>query len=81
METNDCSVNIIMEKDNEFLVIPSRVMKRLAQKYAAVNVRLHTTIGEQLSSMKLPGGTGFDQQLLRELRTSQPAAEPLPIPS
>jgi len=80
METNDCSVNIIMEKDSEFLVIPSRVMKRLAQKYAALNVRPHTTIGEKLGPMELPGSTGFDQQLLRELQTSQPAAEPLPMP-
>jgi len=66
------TANIITEEDSEFLVIPSRVMKRLTQKYAALNVMLHTTIGERLSLTELPRGTSFDQQLLRELRTDQP---------
>jgi hypothetical protein len=46
------------------------VVKRLTQKYAALNIRLHTIIGERLSLTELPRGTGFDQQLLRELRTN-----------
>ena len=64
------TANIITEEESEFLIIPSRVMKRLAQKHTALNVRLHTTIGERLSLTELPKGTGFDQQLLRELRTN-----------
>ncbi len=36
------------------------------------------TLGERLSLTELPRGTGFDQQLLRELRTSQPDMEPEP---
>jgi hypothetical protein len=31
--------------------------------------------GERLSQTELPRGTGFDQQLLRDLRTSQPDME------
>jgi hypothetical protein len=46
-----------------------------------LNVMLHTTIGERLSLTELPRGTGFDQQLLRELRTSQPEMEPEPVPA
>ncbi len=72
------TANIITEEDSEFLVIPSRVMKKLTQKYAALNVKLHTTIGERLSLTELPRGTGFDQQLLRDLRTSQPDMQPEP---
>ena len=70
------TANVITEEDSEFLIIPSKVLKRLAQRYPALNVMLHTTIGERLSLTELPRGTGFDQQLLRELRTSQPDMEP-----
>jgi CRP-like cAMP-binding protein len=66
------TANIITEEESQFLIIPSKVMKRLTQKYAALNVMLHTIIGERLSLTELPRGTGFDQQLLRELRTEQP---------
>lgn len=69
------TANVITEEDSQFLIIPSKVMKRLTQKYAALNVMLHTTIGERLSLTELPRGTGFDQQLLRDLRTSQPDME------
>jgi Cyclic nucleotide-binding domain len=64
------TANIITEEESEFLIIPSKVVKRLTQKYAALNIRLHTIIGERLSLTELPKGTGFDQQLLRELRTN-----------
>jgi MFS family permease len=64
------TANIITEEESEFLIIPSRVVKRLTQQYAALNIRLHTIIGERLSLTELPRGTGFDQQLLRELRTN-----------
>jgi DHA3 family macrolide efflux protein-like MFS transporter len=66
------TANIITEEQSEFLIIPSSVMRRLTKQYAALGVRLHTTIGERLSLTELPRGTGFDQQLLRDLRTSQP---------
>jgi hypothetical protein len=39
---------------------------------------LHTLIGERLSLTELPRGTGFDQQLLHELRTVQPDMETKP---
>lgn len=66
------TANVITEEDSEFLIIPSKVLKKLAKRYPALNVMLHTTIGERLSLTELPRGTGFDQQLLRELRTEQP---------
>ena len=66
------TANIITEEDSEFLILPSKVMKRLTGQNAALNVMLHATIGERLSLTELPRGTGFDQQLLRDLRTSQP---------
>jgi CRP-like cAMP-binding protein len=69
------TANVITEEDSQFLIIPSKVLKRLARNYPALNVMLHTTIGERLSTTELPRGTGFDQQLLRELRTSQPVIE------
>jgi CRP-like cAMP-binding protein len=63
--------NVITEEDCKFLIIPAKVMKRLARNYPGLNVMLHTTIGERLSLTELTRGTGFDQQLLRELRTNQ----------
>ena len=65
------TANVITEEDSEFMIIPSRVLKRLARNYPALNVMLHTTIGERLGLTELPRGTSFDQQLLRELRTGQ----------
>jgi CRP-like cAMP-binding protein len=72
------TANVIIEEDSQFLIIPSKVLKRMAKRYPALNVLLHTTIGERLSLTELPRGTGFDQQLLRKLRTSQPEMEPEP---
>lgn len=72
------TANIITEEDSEFLVLPARVMRNLAKKYPSLNVMLHTIIGERLSQTELPRGTNFDQQLLRDLRTVQPAIEPEP---
>jgi DHA3 family macrolide efflux protein-like MFS transporter len=69
------TANIITEQDCEFLIIPSKVLKGLAKKYPSLNVMFHTVIGERLSQTELPRGTSFDQQLLRELRTSQPQKE------
>ncbi len=72
------TANIITEEDSEFLIIPSKVLKGLAKKYQSLNVLFYTLIGERLSQTELPRGTGFDQQLLRELRTDQPDMETEP---
>ena len=72
------TANIITEEASEFLILPAKVMKSLTQKYPSLNVMLHTMIGERLSLTELPRGTGFDQQLLRELRTEQPDTETEP---
>jgi MFS family permease len=74
------TANIITEEDSQFLILPSKVMRSLVKKYPGLNVMLHTLIGERLSQTELPRGTGFDQQLLRDLRTSQPDLEPAPAP-
>ena len=72
------TANVITEEDSEFLILPAKVMRRLTQKYPGLNVMLHTLIGERLSLTELPRGTGFDQQLLRDLRTQQPDMEAKP---
>ena len=72
------TANIITEEDCEFLIIPSKVVKALTKKYPALNVLLHTLIGERLSQTELPGGTSYDQQLLLDLRTKQPDMEEEP---
>ena len=72
------TANVITEEESEFLIIPSKVMKGLAKKYQSLNVMFYTLIGERLSQTELPRGTGFDQQLLRELRTDQPDTEKEP---
>jgi CRP-like cAMP-binding protein len=73
------TANIITEEDCEFLIIPSKVLQGLARKYPSLNVMFHTVIGERLSQTDLPRGLGFDQQLLRELRTSQPPTEQVAV--
>ncbi|HSL31385.1 MAG TPA: MFS transporter [Anaerolineales bacterium] len=75
------TANIITEEDSKFLILPSRVMRELANKYSGLKVMLHTLIGERLNQTELPRGTGFDQQLLKELRTSAPDAGSEPAPA
>jgi len=72
------TANIITEENSEFLILPAKVMRRLVKSYPSLNVLLHTLIGERLSATELPRGTGFDQQLLRDLRTHQPDMEAKP---
>lgn len=72
------TANIITEDDCEFLIIPSKVMRRLAQKYAGLREVFYTVITERLSVTELPIGGGLDQQLLRELRTDQPVMKEEP---
>jgi CRP-like cAMP-binding protein len=75
------TANIITEEESEFLIIPARVLKRMTRNYPGFNVMLHTVIGERLSQTDMPRGLSFDQQLLRELRSSQPDVEEQPIPT
>jgi CRP-like cAMP-binding protein len=75
------TANIITEEDCEFLIIPAKVLKRLARNYQGLNVMLHTVIGERLSQTDLPLGMSFDQQLLLQLRSSQPDLEPETAPA
>ncbi|HSL45432.1 MAG TPA: MFS transporter [Anaerolineales bacterium] len=72
------TANIITEEDSKFLILPAKVMRQLTRRHPELNVRLHTLMGERLSQTELPRGTSFDQQLLRELRTSQPDMEEEP---
>ena len=72
------TANIITEEDSEFLILPAKVIRTLTKKYPSLNVLLHTRIGEHLSQTELPRSTGFDQQLLRDLRTAQPDMEAKP---
>ena len=72
------TANIITEEASEFLIIPSKVMRRLTNKYAGLREMFYTVISERLSLTELPRGTSFDQQLLRELRTDQPDMEEKP---
>lgn len=72
------TANIITEEASEFLIIPSKVMRRLTDRFAGLRAMFQTTISERLSLTELPLGGGLDQQLLRELRTSQPDTETKP---
>jgi MFS family permease len=69
------SANVITEEESEFLIIPSRVMQRLAKQYAGLRQLFYTTMVERLGQIELPFGTSLDQDLLRELRTSKPDME------
>jgi len=76
------TANVLTEEHCEFLIIPAKVLKRLARDYPELNIILHTAIGERLSLTELPHGAGMDQQLLRDLRTVQPdPAETNPTPA
>jgi CRP-like cAMP-binding protein len=64
------TANIITEEESEFLIIPSKVLRRLAKKYDRLREVFFTTMSERLSKIELPRSTSLDQQLLRELRTN-----------
>ena len=66
------TANIITEEESEFLVVPSKVLRNLTQNYEGVRMMFQTTMIDRLSLIDQPRGTGFDQQLLRDLRTNQP---------
>ncbi|MGZ9220925.1 MAG: MFS transporter [Anaerolineales bacterium] len=73
------SANVIAEEDSEFLILPSRVMQRLAKEYEGLRQLFYRTMAERLNKIELPFGTSLDQDLLRELRTSQPDRKEEPI--
>jgi CRP-like cAMP-binding protein len=72
------TANVITEEDCEFLIIPAKVMRRLARQYLGWSMVLDSTIREHLSLTERPLATGYDQQMLRELRTDQPDMETEP---
>ncbi len=74
------TANVITEEDSELLIIPSKVIKQLAWKYEGLREVFYTTMTERLSQTELPRGVSFDQQLLRDLRstTHKPIEEPAP---
>lgn len=72
------SANVITEEDTEFLIIPAKVLQRLAKQYAGLRQTMYRTIADRLSQIELPLGTRLDQDMLRELRTNQPDMETKP---
>ena len=72
------SANVITEEESEFLIIPSSVVRKLEQHYAGLRKVFYTAIVERLSMIDQPHGMNMNQQLLRELRTSQPDMETEP---
>lgn len=69
------TANIITEEQSEFLIIPSKVMRRLVEKFAGLRAVFYTTMAERLSMIELPRSPSLDQQLLRELRTNVTVVE------
>jgi CRP-like cAMP-binding protein len=69
------TANVITEEESQFLIIPAKVMKHLADRYEGLKRVFFTTMAERLSHTDLPLGTLLDQGLLRELRTNAPVVE------
>ena len=64
------TANVITEEESEFLIIPSKVMRRLAEKYDALRKIFYATMEERLKRIELARSVSLDQGLLRELRTN-----------
>jgi MFS family permease len=62
------TANIITEEESEFLVIPAKVLRKLAGQYEGVRGMFQSVMIERLSRIDQPHGLSWDQQLLRELR-------------
>jgi MFS transporter, DHA3 family, macrolide efflux protein len=71
------TANVIVEEESELLVIPARVLRKLARNHAGIRAMFQTVMAERLRMIDLPS-SGLDQQLLRELRTNQPDMETEP---
>jgi CRP-like cAMP-binding protein len=69
------TANIITEEESDLLVLPSKVLRDLARNYKEVRRMFHNTMIDRLSMIDQPRGLSMDQQLLRELRTSQDEME------
>jgi len=69
------TANVITEEPCEFLILPSRAVQRLARNHEGLHRMLQATVAQRLSTTEMPHGIGLDQELLRELRTSQPDME------
>lgn len=66
------TANVIAEEDSEFLIIPSKVLHRLAKRYPKLNDLILSVMTQRLAAADVPLGTALDQGLLRELRTNTP---------
>ena len=64
------TANVIAEMDSEVLIIPSKVMRELAEKYESLHQLFYTKMEERLQRIELARSTSLDQRLLRELRTT-----------
>jgi MFS family permease len=69
------TANVITEEESQFLIIPSKVMRQLSERYKDLKEIFLSTMVERLSQTELPLGTSLDQNLLRELRTNKPTAD------
>jgi DHA3 family macrolide efflux protein-like MFS transporter len=69
------TANVIAEEDSEFLILPSNVLRRLADRYAGLKELFYTTMAERLSVIDIPLAVKLDQSLLRELRTDAPPVD------
>ncbi len=74
------TANVITEEDSELLIIPSKVLKQLVQKYEGLREVFYAAMTERLSQMELPRGINLDQRLMRDLRTITPAVIEEAIP-
>jgi type IV pilus assembly protein PilB len=66
------TANVITEEESVFLIVPSKVLRRLAGQYPGLNQLFFSVIAERLAAADVPLGTTLDQGLLRELRTDTP---------
>lgn len=64
------TANVITEEESEFLIISSRILRQLAERYPSLRELFHAVIAERLSARDIPLGTYLDQGMLRELRTN-----------
>jgi MFS family permease len=69
------TANVITEEECEFLVLPAGTLRDLARKYPEVSTMFQATMKQRLSMIEMPRRGSLDQQMLRQLRTSMPAAE------
>ncbi|HSR20029.1 MAG TPA: MFS transporter [Anaerolineales bacterium] len=63
------TANVITHEPSTLLVIPGKVLRRLAAWSAELKDVLYATMAERLSVTDLPLGTALDQGLLKELRS------------